>query len=263
MKTIVAEFTKRYKSEFVQKDEQFKTDEDRIKYCLAAVTMIFSDRLPVKPYDIIPVGVGPKRVSQAGKYYSDLFVIINNRLRRIQVKSTAIPILDQITFDQKYKDILLSAFSKDPASDLSADDRAVLNRPEFVANFDLEKVVEIPQVKIRDIALSPSLTTSDGWTVRTDWKVVEAMIASHMKGGSEEKGYWGFYRISDGSGPISVGTKGQLLESITVWVAPRLMKYGAESICRFYGTISLDNDGVPSMNAYRIKPVFAKPIEEN
>lgn len=48
---------------------------------------------------------------------------------------------------------------------------------------------------------------------------------------------------------------------ITCWTDPELMEYGDNSVCDFYGSISVMNDGQVVMNVFGIAPIMANDIE--
>lgn len=258
--TVAREFIKEYKTDFVQTSPDFKDDESRVRFCLSAMTIKFGDRLPVQPYDIIPIGFGSAKVGgQSNKPYCDLMVLIRNKIRRIQC--TIPQIVDKISLDVEYKQILLSSFSKKVDSDLTMDDRAIFEQPHYLDNWDFDSVAKVDKVDITEAALYPSATDKNGYSLRNDWKVVEGVISQRSSGKSKNGGEWGMYRLKPEYGAIELAD-GKIGEAVQTWISPKLMKYEVTSKVRAYGPITLNDDNEPSINAYRIKPLIARPIEK-
>ncbi len=258
---IARDFLKEYKTDFVVKDKQFKNDNDRIRYCLSVMTIRYGDRLPVKPYNIIPIGPGPLRYDKSGKSYKNIYVMVDGVIRRVMVNTPQI--IDNIVYDSEYKDVLLSAFTNDVKSDLSADDRAIFKDPSYIDNFDFEALSKVPVVELSELDNNLSKTDKQGWPLNWDWVGVRGFISQKLSGKNKEtKNEWGIYRIKAGYGAIEFGS-GKVTDSITGWVAPELMHYDIESECVFYGLSAMDDDNNPVLNIYRIKPIFVKEVQES
>ncbi len=270
LKLIVKEFKKTFSSDFVQNDSQFKNQEQRVRYCLSVTTMTFSDRHPVKPFDLIPIGYGPLRSTKAGNAYIEMFGLVygykdgkankTGKFRRVQLKKPEM--LDIITIDLRYNGVLLSAFSKKADSDLSADDRAEFLKGEFIEDFDWRKKVKTRKIELSQLINEPSEVNTEGFTVMTDWVSVRGIIAGKLSGKNEKTGSeWGMYRINGGFGDVEFDDN-SAVETVPVWISPKLMQYGVASECIFHGTNQINEDSEPSINCFRVTPIIATPIDD-
>jgi len=261
--TIAAKFAETFKGKFVQKDPQFKDLDARIRYCLAVTSNAFKGRRKTEPYDIIPVGYSSIKVNNKSIKYREIIVVWENKqkkkiLRKLLNYSEFTPVLDQL-----YKGVQLSTFSntKKDTDILTGDDRASFDDVEYLPEFDFNKLNLYTELDLDEIIDDLSKTDKNGYTDSTDWKAFDAYITFRKCGETKKGGTWGLYRISKPMGAIEVSTN-MIFDDIAAWIAPDLIKYETESIVKVFGPTSVDDDGTPSINVYRIEPKTVILIEE-
>lgn len=126
----------------------------------------------------------------------------------------------------------------------------------------------VPEFTIENIAdnLSAVERADDGNTYATDFGVdirrIEGDIYDSFK--NPEKGT-GIYTIRDETvfdtedvmeSDVYDPSDDQGTPGLTIFVDPNKMEYGSESVCEFYGTVTKNDDGIPTMNAVAIEPLL-------
>jgi hypothetical protein len=126
-----------------------------------------------------------------------------------------------------------------------------------VSYTELLKKIGVKKITIAEAKDNLSEQTKEGWTIHTDWLMIEAMVVRcsifNKKDDTNSKG--GVYTISD----ISVRPDTYVDDSgniqtpgLTVWCTPELAIHETLDTCYFIGTISLGKNGFPMMNAFNI-----------
>jgi len=59
-----------------------------------------------------------------------------------------------------------------------------------------------------------------------------------------------------------VGSDKQRTRGLTCWVDPTQAEYGINSLCDFYGTITMDDEGKVQMNVRGIVPLMPRPVDD-
>jgi len=273
---ITKDYLAIYTSDFIQKDDQFKSDEERHRYASSVMTTRYLVKPPVQEYEVVVVGFSGVRVSKAGKPTASMFALVKKEgkmfFKRIAVMGGLVTKLNEITPFSVYTVKLGQFSSKDGQSgDFIADERAVFDSP-LVMNRSPEEIMDMLRVKrltIKDTKTFPSATTdakggAKGYLVETDWRVIRAIVVSAKSGTKDNGTVWGNYRLTDDTvtGETKVSPSGDIQPvGLTAWINPMLMVYDAESEVDVYGSIQIDKSGEPQMNCYAIIPVHARKLE--
>jgi hypothetical protein len=263
---IIKDYWEFRNSEFVLKDAQFVSDEDRDRYVVAVLWSRYVARPPLKEFDVIPVGIGHIRIAKkTGKKMSEIYALVKTpegtRLRRIALIGDLVELRKNVTLFARYR-VKLSEFS---SGDLMADDRSSFDNPVKLPVPPREVLEKIPGIvrvpRLAEVKKYTSRIGSDGYVDKTDWRIVRGIIIKENRGERKDGSEFGVYTIMDDSlepEPVITPDGRVLPPGFTVWVPPELMEYDVESECDFAGTITLRKDGSPEMNAYVILPVHAK-----
>jgi len=260
------EYLEIYNDPFVQDDEQFESDKERHRYCVAVLKGRYLARRPVKEYEIIPIGFSSKRITKSGVPQSAIFALVRDgksvKLRRIVLRDETADLYKEISLFSRYK-VKLGSFS---SGDLVADNRTKFESPAKVklTPQDILEKLGIPRVpELAKARKYLSKRSSTGYVDETDWRIVRGIIVRENRGFRSDDTEYGVYTIVDDSledEPI-VNSDGTIVPpAFTVWVPPELMVYAVESECDFVGTLQVDSKTKEIfMNAYLILPVHAKP----
>ena len=125
-------------------------------------------------------------------------------------------------------------------------------------------MIRAKKITISEANKYPSKKGSDGYPIRTDWRIIEGMVVRSTIFKKKDQSEGGVYTISDMTiKPSMFVTKDGKVQSpgFTVWCAPELVLYDVQSTCKFIGSIEIDDDNMASMNAYNIIPIVAKKRE--
>jgi len=275
--TLKAEYEEFLKQDWLQ-TEDFVDDDDRHQYAMTFFHKEYVLRSPVEPRTIIPIGVDPVKTSQKGNIYSSIYALDGKaQVRRISLRGKeGANLTGQVNFFSKYKDVKLGQFGED--GDWSADDRADFSDPIQIAMKPKELVSKMKpepaRTNIKEAINNLSKRGSDGYTVKTDWKVVRGLIKSEWrKPDGDEYNESGSYRLSDmsiSSDDNLVTDDGRVIPpGMTVWVSPKLMQFPVDSMVDCIGTVEerRDKNGKPtgevSMNAAVVVGIHTPPVQES
>jgi len=263
---LIREYQDILRDPWVQEAPHFVTDEDRQRYAVGVLWSRYVARPPVREYDLIPVGFSSKRTSRSGVERSIIFAIVReptgHKLRPIVCRGEQADLYKRVNLFYLYRGVKLGRFR---GGDLIADTRTVLRDPVALNHkpSDIMARLKFKRLKVSEAVNFPSRVGSDGYVVRTDWRVVRGFIARAYRGQRDDGSEFAVYTVVDTSVELEeakVGPDGNLIRpGLTAWVPPELMVYSEESECDFYGTINIRQDGTPEMQCYCIIPVHAKP----
>ncbi|MBU2613813.1 hypothetical protein KJ925_05175 [Patescibacteria group bacterium] len=260
---LTEEYEKIFLDKFIQNDPQFKTDEDRLRYASMVLWSRCVSRPPVKEYEVIPIGFSPVRTTRAGDTMSTLFALVRIDniivLKRIVFKGELSTKYREITPLAKYN-VKLGRFQ---SGDLIADSRARFENPirlKLTPQQILEKL-EVKHITIEQSSKFPSAVGDDGYVDVTDWKAIRGIIIRASRGKREDESEWGLYVIADETvkDEPKITSDGRYMNpGFTCWVATEMMNYSAESEAYFVGSVHLNKNGEPFMNAYLIVPIYVR-----
>lgn len=260
---ILRSYYEIFNSDFVQKDPQFKTDDERHRYSVAVLWSMYIARRPAREYVVIPIGFEAKRITRrSGVPSSSIYALVKGRkgIQRIVCQGEGIADLyKSVNLFCQYR-VKLCEFS---GGDLQADNRTKFVNPvrlKIEPRTLMEKIGIKRIPRIADVPKFPSAVRSDGFVDRRDWRVVRGIIVRSFRGTRDDGTEFGVYTISDDSVSEEELTdeEGVPLTGLTVWAPPELMVYEQYDECDFYGHVSIGKNGVPDMNAYLILPVHAR-----
>lgn len=131
----------------------------------------------------------------------------------------------------------------------------------------------VPEFTIENIADNMSMTTradnGDVYPVRSDVKRIEADVFDSYK--NPDTGV-GIYTVRD----ETVFDEEDVVESdvfdadqanenatpgLTCFADAEMMDFGSESVCEFYGTVTTNDDGIPTMNVQGIVPIYTTEFD--
>jgi len=261
---VLEEYYEIFMDDFIQKDPQFKSDYDRHDYASRVLYARWSSRGPVKKFEIIPIGYSRPRRTRIGDIVT-LYAIVKNRgLTPILCTDRFVNIHEYVNLFTKYT----AKLNERPDGTLMAGAGTRFKDPEPI-NMDPTTLLEklnIPRITIAEADKNPSRKRSDGRTDDTDWRVIRGLIIRQFRGTDKNGLEFGVYTIIDDTiePEHKILPDGRVLPpGFTVWVPPSMMKWTTESELDFYGTVEIDQNGIPYMNCYLIVPIHGIPIEES
>lgn len=253
------------KAEF---EDKFLSDEHRYQYIRNILWARFVNMPPAKEYGVIPIGFDGFRLSQKGNAISTIFVIIKTnkgyQLERIACMGNFATLYRNVTLNAFYK-VKLGEFRN---GGLIADGRAKFDGAKSL-DFDLGKILtqelHFPVIRIADAKNHLTKVGSDGYMNRLDWKIVNGFVARANTFTGNDGNERGVCTIIDDS---TRHLEEQLTEDgvvippgMTVWIAPELMDFGAESNMLFAGTVAMQKDGRVAMNCYSVVPIILRGLQ--
>ena len=257
-----------YNDDFVQKDEQFSTDEERHTYSLAVLHMRFISRPPAKEVTIVVIGYSGRRLARSsGNPSCTLFVLIKgqNKIKRVVCRGPLADVYRSISLFNGYT-VKLGEFKK--GGDLIADARAVFSNPIRlkIEPRQLMEKIGVKRIKIKDTSKFPSALRAgqrkgSTYVDRADWRCVRGIIVREFRGTRDDETEYGCYTISDETvnGEPTVADDGTvIMPGFTAWTDPSHMIFGLEDQIDLYGTIRINKDQDAQMDALLILPVHAR-----
>lgn len=261
---ILKEYKRYYLSEYVQTSPDLPTAKDKHLYTISYVFMNYISRPPTKQYKIIPMGIAGIRPTRAGDM-ADIFALVSRKgmktkFARVSLNSSATDLLKTTQRGVLYN-AQLGKFQG--GSDFFADDRTKLTNPKKIKHsYDkLLAMVKARKITISEARKYPSKKGTDGYPIRTDWRIIEGMVVRSTIFKKKDGNEGGVYTISDMTiKPHMFVSKDGKVQSpgFTVWCAPELVLYDTQSTCKFIGSIEINDDNMATMNAYNIIPIIAK-----
>lgn len=270
---IEADELKKEYEEFFGQDwlhsDGFVDDEDRHQYCLNKFFKDYSLRPPTSPYTIIPVGLDPVKTSAKGTIHSSIFIINSKgKLERISLLGEIVDLTTKVNLWCKYENVKLGSFQD--GGDLIADNRANFKNPIQISASSRQIIdkLKLEYTTIAEAGNHLSKKGSDGYTIKTDWKIVRGTImGSGFKSVDNPHDEMGNYRISDRTidpNEERVTPEGDVLRpGMAVWISPKLMKFPADAQVDFIGLLDKSTKtGEVSMNACSAVSVHVPPKGE-
>jgi hypothetical protein len=258
------EFEGILKDPYIQSDS-FPNDDDRYRYASLVLYGRHIGRRPVKPYDVIPVGFSPLRVTSTKRGMASVFALVmegsHAKLKRIVLMDNAVEKRKDIMLFSLYR-VNLGEFS---GGDLLADERSMFESPKALP-MKPEEVLERMGVKRCTIAEAKnnlSRIGKDGFVDQTDWRIIRGLVTRYYKKQREDGTELGVYTIIDETVEDETKvTPGGVIQrpGLTIWVAPELMLYAEESECDFVGALRLSGSGEVVMNCYLIIPIHPRRV---
>lgn len=263
IKTLEQDYEEIFNDDFVQKDEQFKDDEDRRTYVLGRLHTTYISRPKVEAYNVIPIGADSIRRYKSG-LNSSLFVLDKTgKIVRVALLGDITGITKEVAYFHMYKDVKLGSFRD--SGDLIADDRAKFEEPIPI---DMKPESLLETLKLKPVSIAEagdhlSRLDEKGYPIKNDWKCIRGIIQYSREGTRDDGGEWGQYFISDMSvGLNAVTEEGNIVRGMTAWIAPNLMNYMRYSDCYFLGTLAetkrRDDTTEIQMNCYCIIPIHVQ-----
>jgi len=249
-------------SKFFQSD-QTKSLEEKLVFVAKTIKGDYFNLIPYNPYNVVPTGFGPVRVTKAGTKRGDIHVWTKEKdkdvLRSISITDSDLEKLNQIQLNNFYKEVKLGKFS---SGDFSADHRTQFQNPSAInmSSLQIFEKLGIKRCKISE-ALSNIAKEENKFTVSTDMRIIRGIIIKHAKGvkktdaGVDKE--WAYYDIFDNSLESEItDPDGTVVNPIfRVWVHPLWMIYENDNQIDFVGPITSYNKGV-SMNGYTLIPTY-------
>ncbi len=262
---VVDEYLSIFLDDFIQKDPQFKTDEERHRYTLRALRIRLVTMPLVKKYTVIPIGYTDPRITKKGQKMTIIFALVLEKGKK--------PVIRRIIAMDKYADIYkeIELFAKydvklgeNRVGDLIVDSRTRFD-PDTAEYIDVDPVqllksLGVPIIPIAEAAKHKSLRGSDGYLIETDWRGIRGIVARKVIGKRKDGTPFGLYVVGDDSIDITDTSQNQ---GFSVFCPVEQMKFGELSECYFFGTIDIDSrTNEPFMNCYLIIPIHANEEDE-
>jgi len=268
--TIMREFEEYYKTDFVQTDPQFKSDDDRFKYVLEVLWVRYASQLPTTEFLVIPFGVTDIRITAQGPI-SRIYAILRKKgetktqIGVIVNRGQQATLVDEVQLFYLYKSVRLSQFSSEgnvffstqltkfeEPQPLSDDPLTLLKR---IGVIDL-KIAETPY------KLSKRVGEDERYVDEFDLRGISGIVVRYNTGKRPTGTDWAVYTISDDSvSDEQITPEGYIIPSqLTVWVPKRFLKYDVDSKLYCVGTLAISSRKEPFMNAIYVHPIIAKPL---
>lgn len=284
--TLVKEYIDRINDPWVTKDPQFKTDEERARYCIGIMTSRHINMPPVKEHTIIVLGFEKKRLTKANVPRRNMFVadreLAGIKKRRLVLQDTMSDIVLDVPLFAYYPKILLGQFQN---GDLTADKRSSFVNPEIRRDDPMvlfEKILGTPRTTINQIYTEKEqcmVKDQQGRDVPTmrlrnaakfdgkyidslDWRIIRGYVLDAKKGIGKDGIPWGQYIIGDDSIKNEIVEQDGIVRSpsITGWTSPELVVYAIDSECDFVGYLQEDKERKISFNVVSVVPVHAREL---
>lgn len=262
------DFMELYNDDFVQKDPQFESDDDRQRYSIGVLHSRYVARPPMKTFTIVPIGYTGTRIARSsGQPNCTISVLVKGerKIRRVVCRGELADMFLKINLFHSYT-VRLGEFKT--GVDLIADNRSKFENP-IKLNIKPEEMMQklgVKRISIADTIKFPSVQRpgqKKGRTYvdRSDWRVVRGIIVRSYRGEREDGSLFGAYTISDATvdGEPLVLDDGTIVRpGFTVWLHPSHMSYADEDEIDAFGTITVNKDAEASMNGFLILPVHTR-----
>lgn len=263
--TILKEYATLFKSDMIQKDSAYKTDEDRHFVAGEYFYLDVVQRPPTKPYTVLPFGFEPIRLSKQSKIpqTSVIMAVPNDGILEIRsavARGPTASIIEKISLWYVYSSVEFSSFGK--GKDFGMDNRTKFENPTAskYTPAQLVEKLQIQRVTLKNMRQYLSKTTGQGdkqYVIRTDLRIMQGTVMGEptiFDSGS------GVLNLSDLSADFTrqVDEQGNPIQTrISVWAAPHFLKpLGKFSKIEAIGTLSLRKDtNEVTMNGVSILPI--------
>lgn len=265
---LIEMYSSIYSDPFVQTDPQFRTDDERHRYCLEVLHVKVFSQPPTSEFYVIPFGFAGPTMTKQG-LMARIYAVVREKgsaadeLGVILLRGQHVELLDQVRCLYAYKVRLAKFKAKGIYFATSAtkfDSPASI--PVDPLTF-LKKHVNAREVKIAETPYNLSRKV-DKYTDEFDLRIVTGIVLRYNYGKRPSGTDWAVYTIADDSVGSEIVTKeGYVVPSqFTVWVPIQFLKYDVDSKLMFLGTIQLSEDREPFMNAIFVYPIYARPLAE-
>jgi len=245
-----------YNSVFIQ-TANFDSDEKR---ALQSIRMVLNDwamRPALTPTPMIPIGYSGIWSTTGGKTYEVYALILNSdnptNPTRINIVSDTGK-LPKITLFSKYNAVEVGKYQR---GGYFGDDRTVFEKPEMISATP-DQIIErmgLPKFTIataKNYLSKTEVVEGKTYVNKEDWRILDAMVNRRFIGKTKNGDrQYGVYTVTDETIPIGSGYEG-----FTIWAAPELTIYNKSDYCRFLGTVTLNDQGVPTMQCYCVLPIL-------
>lgn len=268
LESLQREVAEKYTSNKFFQSDKTKSLNEKLIFCTKTVKGQYDNLIPYNPYDVVPTGIAPLRVTKAGVKRSAIHIWTrekNNvdKLRNISVTDKQVnnfnQFLNQIRLFNFYKDVKLGKYA---SGDFSSDHRTIFQnqKPVNLTPLQIFEKLNIKRCKIADV-LSNVAKKQGRFDDTTDCRIIRGIIINHGKGkkvtdsGVERE--WAYYDIYDASlDDDFTDPDGVVVKTILrVWVHPMWMVYEKDNQIDFMGPITVWNKGV-SMAAHTLLPAY-------
>ena len=268
MEEVHRDYMELLNDDFVQKDPQFESDEDRYQYSLGVLHSRYVARPPMKTFTIMPVGYTGTRIARSsGQPNCTISVLVKGerKIRRVVCRGELADQYLKINLFHSYT-VRLGEFKS--GVDLIADNRSKFESPVKVNKKPAEMMekLNVKRISIADATKYPSAQRPGQKKGRTyvdqsDWRVVRGIVVRTYRGQRDDETVYGAYTIADhtvNGEPLVLDDGTIVRPGFTVWVHPSHMTYSDEDEIDAFGTVTINKDGDAQMNAFLILPVHIR-----
>jgi hypothetical protein len=266
LEELYAMFEQVLSIDFVQKDPQFKNDDDRYNYVLKVLYARLSIRKGVKEYTIIPFGLTDIRVPKSGEPISRIYALVKGdkglEKRVILARGSVASIVNDIQLFSAYKVSLL-----DWKGVLMVDSMTVFKDPVPIKMDPIELLRSqgFRQITIRESVLYPS-NMAGNYVDEMDLRLIDGIVVRYNYGKRANGTNWAVYSLVDTTSPVEdeVTQDGKIIpNTLTVWIPFQFLKWDKDSEIVVCGTVQLTKEGMPFMNAVTVYPIHSIPLTIN
>jgi hypothetical protein len=239
-------------------------ETERLHYAMRLLWSKHMSKGTVKEFNlIVPIGVTEKRKTRGGNWRSEIYFLVRVEEKEYAVKEavctgTLSGFSSEIELFKAYTDVKLS--DKSGFVEISSTDE-LKNGSIISENFDeiefLEDYCKYKRVETLDkMPTSLSKLNDGGYIEKTSMYIISGIVTQCSKGVRKDDSKYGVYSIND----MSLDPEDTTIETedgvtiilpseITIWIAPRFVKYDKESEVAFLGNIQVNKNNEVFMNA--------------
>jgi len=252
---------------FVKTDPQFRTDDDRYKYVLEVLWVVYASQPPTETIIFISIGYTDLRITKQGPI-SRIYGLAKRKGQEkfsravIICRGSQANSVDEVIPFRVYK-VKVSSFGKSENVFFSTS-QTKFSDPQPLAIDPIEFItreVGVPVLRLSDVASNLS-RKQDGYVDEFDWKGIVGIVVRYNYGTRPSGSKWAVYTICDDSLTSNyISSEGIIVPTaFTVWVPYNMLKYDVDSKLFFVGTLTYGEDKVAFMNSILVYPVIAKPL---
>jgi len=262
---VVDRFESILNSDFIQNDEQFRSQEERERYAILVLWRKSITRLPPVEKTIIPIGYSGV-IKLSTTEMSTIYCLTPKQgggtdFTSLVLRGSLARRGDNVNLFCAYT----VKVGQGRDGTLFADTFTEFKNPKPI-NLTPENIIErlgFKRITISEVENNLSSVSPTGIVDRKDWRVIRGIITHRLQREREDGTELCNYKIVDLTVDKETRTTPDGREvppGLTVWTSPTFMGFDVDSECDFCGPIIRNKRGEISMQAYLIIPVHAIEI---
>jgi len=221
---------------FVKTDPQFKSDDDRYRYVLELLWVVFASQPPTETILLISIGYTDVRMTKQGPV-SRIYGLAkrkgSERFERavILCRGNQADLINQVVPFRAYK-VKVASFSKS-GNIFFATSQTSFTDPQPIPiepTMFIAKEVGVPIIRLADVPNYFS-KKQDKYVDEFDWRGIVGIVVRYNFGTRPSGTKWAVYTISDDSLASNMITPDGVIvpTAFTVWVPFNMLKYDVDS----------------------------------